>query len=180
MGEWEFSDFPNFRPNLSPSEVIKDGAFGGTYFRKITSFVTKETHENVHEEFPDDWFKGVRKNALTGQVYNAAHNKWGVECGGSLDMWESSGWIAPIDPYGWFQWYCRFTLGRRSTDDDRQISRFNGVAGPKGRFRSQLTNKVIASGRSFDDPSVSPVIRQTLHHWAYELNQKDFDKAKGK
>ena len=38
-------------------------------------------------------------------------NKYGVKCGGTLDMWESSGWISAIDPYGWFQWYCRFYLG---------------------------------------------------------------------
>jgi hypothetical protein len=157
---------------------MKDGAFGGTYFRKITSFVTKETYENAHEEFPQEWFKGLRPHAIHGKVYNAAHNKWGVECGGALDMWESSGWITAIDPYGWFQWYCRFFLGRRSTDDERQISRHNGVAGPKGRFKTQLANKVVASGRKFDDPSVSPVIRQTLHHWACALTEKDVEAAR--
>jgi len=46
-------------------------------------------------------------------------------------MWEGSGWISDIDPYGWFQWYCRFYMGRRSTDDDRQIARGMGVMGPK-------------------------------------------------
>jgi hypothetical protein len=62
-------------------------------------------------------------------------------------------------------------------DDERQISRMMGVAGPKGRFRNQLINKVAAARAQFDDPRVSPVIRQTLHHWAYCLTEKDYIRA---
>ena len=69
-------------------------------------------------------------------------NTYGVTCGGGLDMWEGNGWIADCDPYGWFQWYCRFYLGRRCSDDERQIQRGNGVMGPRGRWRNNLTNKV--------------------------------------
>ena len=69
-------------------------------------------------------------------------NTYGVTCGGGLDMWERNGWIADCDPYGWFQWYCRFYLGRRCSDDERQIQRGNGVMGPRGRWRNNLTNKV--------------------------------------
>ena len=92
-----------------------------------------------------------------------------VKCGGSLDMWESSGWMSNIDPYGWYQWYCRFYLGRRSSDDKRQISRWNKSAGPSGRFRNQLIGKCSREGRSYDDSRVSPVIRQSLLHWGYLL-----------
>ena len=74
-------------------------------------------------------------------------NRYRVKCGGSLGMWESSGWISALDPYGWFQWYCRFYLGRRCTDDERQIQRWLGGHGPKGRFRLQLMNKVRPSSR---------------------------------
>ena len=57
-------------------------------------------------------------------------------------MWEEKGWIDAQDPYGWFQWYCRFFVGRRTTDDARQIGRGMGVMGPKGRFRNQLIGKI--------------------------------------
>ena len=90
-------------------------------------------------------------------------------------MWESSGWISEIDPFGWFHWYCRFYLGRRSTDDERQISRWSGVCGAKGRFKKQLMNRIHSSGTTFDDANISPVIRQTLLHWGYELTEKDFN-----
>jgi hypothetical protein len=90
-------------------------------------------------------------------------------------MWESSGWISDIDPYGWFQWYCRFYMGRRSSDDARQISRGNGVAGVKGRFRNQLIGRCSRARKCFDDVSISPVIRQALLHWGYELTEKDAD-----
>ena len=90
-----------------------------------------------------------------------------------LEAWESSGWIIEQDPYGWFQWYCRFYLGRRTEDDERQISRWIGVAGAKGRWKNNLANKVVAAGKQYDDPSVSPVVRQTLLHWAYQLTEKD-------
>ena len=107
--------------------------------------------------------------------YDPSVNKFGVKCGGSLDMWETSGWISALDPYGWFQWYCRFYLGRRSTDDERQIARALGVMGPKGRFRNQLIGKCSAAGAAFDDPNISPVIRQSLQHWGYHLTQADAD-----
>lgn len=61
------------------------------------------------------------------------------------------------------------------TDDERQISRWLAGEGPTGRWRTQLCNKIANSkSRRFDDYTISPVIRQTLLHWAYELTEKDF------
>lgn len=71
--------------------------------------------------------------------------------------------------------YCRFFQGRRSEDDDRQISRFLACAGPNGRWRGNLCGKILLSGASFDDPLVAPVVRQTLLHWAYALSERDFN-----
>jgi hypothetical protein len=177
-GELVFADHPELRPNLTPAEVMQLGSFGGTYFRPIDSGTTGERETDAYKEFPSEWFKGldIKKQVTRAwKSYDTDVNKYKVKCGGTLDMWESSGWISPIDPYGAFQWYCRFYLGRRSTDDDRQISRFNGVMGPKGRFRNQLIGKCSAAGKTFDDPSVSPVIRQSLQHWGYALTQADAD-----
>ena len=88
-----------------------------------------------------------------------------MDCCKSHTHTQSSGWISDADPYGWFQWYCRFYQGRRCSDDARQISRWLGVAGPRGRFRSQLCNKILAAGAAADDVTISPVIQQTLFHW---------------
>ncbi len=76
----------------------------------------------------------------------------------------SSGWINPVDPRGWTQWYFRFYMGRRLDDgeDERQIGRWNGVAGEKGRWKGNLIGKCLAAGAAPDDESVSPVVRQTL------------------
>lgn len=181
-GELCFADCAKFRPNLTPKEVLQRGAFGGTYFRSIVSAVTGETYRNIHREFPADWFAGLDEGRqLVSQAYDAKVNKWGVSCGGSLGMWESSGWIAPIDPYGWFHWFCRYYLGRRSTDDERQIDRWLKGQGPTGRWRTQLCNKVLQTkGKKADDPTVSPVIRQTCMHWAYELTERDLKKHAAK
>eukprot|EP00300_Choanocystis_sp_HF-7_P013285 c18233_g1_i4.p1 GENE.c18233_g1_i4~~c18233_g1_i4.p1 ORF type:complete len:249 (+),score=32.46 c18233_g1_i4:78-824(+) len=156
-----FPDHPDFLPNLTPKQVLQSGSFGGTYFRPIVSAVTGVSYKNVHEEFPTDWFEGLDlKTQVCSATYHKAVNKFGVKCGGSLGMWESSGWISALDPYGWFQWYCRFYLGRRSTDDSRQIKRWAVGVGPKGRWRVRLMNGIIKAGTHVDDQRISPVIRQ--------------------
>ncbi|KAJ8608582.1 hypothetical protein CTAYLR_005969 [Chrysophaeum taylorii] len=185
-GCFNFADKPAFRPNLSPEEVLRAGAFGGGYFRDITSTVTSESYVDAWRELPKDWIKGLDvKTRLASQVYRKEVNKYGVDCGGKagkddafgLKAWETAGWMRPQDPYGWFQWYCRFFAGRRTDDDDRQISRWVKCAGDRGRWRSNLVAKCLRDGRAFDDRTVSPVVRQTLLHWAYDLTLADFEAA---
>ena len=175
-GELKFADRDDFYPNLTPAEVLQRGSFGGTYFRPIYSGVTGVKYgRDVWKEFPKEWFEGLSiKHQVTCKTYNKTVNRYKVKCGGDLDMWETSGWISPIDPYGWFQWYCRFYLGRRSTDDDRQISRWKGVCSKKGRFRNQLIGKVWRGDAAYDSVKISPVIRQALQHWGYVLTEKDY------
>mmetsp|Transcript_30692 Transcript_30692/g.46490 ORF Transcript_30692/g.46490 Transcript_30692/m.46490 type:complete len:358 (+) Transcript_30692:112-1185(+) len=162
-----------FRPNRTPEEILRAGSFGGTYFRSIVSGVTNvhySAKEVLEATVKPEWIKDLDyKTYLTSQTYRAGINKYGVQCGGSLGMWESSGWISDSDPYGWFQWYCRFYSGRRCDDDSRQISRWLKSAGEKGRFRSQLCNKILAANTRPDDCKISPVIRQTLLHWGLEI-----------
>mmetsp|Transcript_3938 Transcript_3938/g.5447 ORF Transcript_3938/g.5447 Transcript_3938/m.5447 type:complete len:341 (-) Transcript_3938:40-1062(-) len=177
-----FPDFPTFRPNLTPKEILQAGSFGGTYFRPIKSGVTGLSYCDVWKEFPADWFEGLNiKRQVTNSVYVVDVNKYKQHCGGDLHMWESSGWITEVDPYGWFQWYCRFYLGRRCSDDERQISRGLGVIGPTGRWRRNLINKCIASGKkpeeSLNDMKISPKVRQLLQHWGYALTLKDLKSA---
>ena len=172
----------DFHPNRTPEEIMRAGAFGGTYFRPIASAVTNK-HYNANEVLRDSvdpkWIEGLdKKSILVSSTYRPSINKYGVKCGGSLGMWESSGWISDADPYGWFQWYCRFYQGRRCSDDMRQIQRWSKSAGPKGRFRSQLCNKIIAANSKPDDNSISPVIRQTLLHWGLEITGDVLQKHK--
>lgn len=166
-----FKDYPLFRPNLSPAEVLSKGSFGGGYFRPIKSGVTGITYttKSVIQEFPKHWFEGLEEKMYASSTYNVHVNSYREKCGGGLDMWEESGWIRECDPYGWFQWYCRFFLGRRCVDDERQISRGMGVMGPKGRWRRNLVNKCVQAGAAADNAKISPKIRQLLQHWAFEL-----------
>jgi len=176
-GKLIFDDVPDFKPNLTPKEVMQLGSFGGTYFRPIKSGVTGESYKDVWKEFPSDWFEGLSiPEQVASSKYRVDVNKYKVKCGGSLEMWESSGWMRKQDPYGWFQWYCRFYLGRRSEDDERQVKRWLNSVGPKGRWKNNLIAKCVRQGAAYDNAAVSPVIRQVHQHWAYVLTKEDFDK----
>jgi len=171
-----FKDHPEFKPNLSPHQILKMGAFGGTYFRPIYSSVTKKHYksEDVIKEYPKSWFKGIDiEKMVTSSKYDKKVNKYGVKCGSELEDWEKSGWMHEQDPYGWFQWYCRFYMGRRiKEEDDRQISRWLGL----GRFKNRLYGMIEKKKgiESLNDITISPVIRQVLQHWAYKVNRKDY------
>ncbi|RAH05546.1 MAG: hypothetical protein CMA00_003890 [Methanobacteriota archaeon] len=169
-----FPDWPEFRPNMTPREIFSEGSFGGSYWRPIFSSIISENLNGQHLEFKD-WWIGLDEKLICSEEYDKKLNKYSVSSGTSLEMWESKGWIREQDPYGWIQWYCRFFSGRRSEDDNRQIRRWNSFAGPKGRFRIQLINRIIGADANFDDERVSPVIRQSLQHWAYRLTLSDFE-----
>ena len=79
--------------------------------------------------------------------------------------------INEIDPYGWFQWYFRYCLGRRLEDDKRQINRWKKIV---SRFRGKLVKMIRDAGSKFDDYSISLKIRQILLPLGYELNEKNF------
>lgn len=171
MKTLSFSDFPDFKPNLTPREIFELGSFGGTYWRPIYSSVTGKNYKDQHKEF-EDMFKGIPENKLSSSRCQLKLNKYGKKSGSSLEMWEEKGWIKNQDPYGWVQWYCRFYQGRRTEDDARQVQRWKNFAGPKGRFRNTLINKIKRADTTYDDYTISPTIRQGLQHWAYQLTEE--------
>ena len=157
-----------FGVNKSPVEIISEGTFGGTYFRDIYSGVNGKWHHNSWKEFK--FLSDIDKKLYASSYYDVKVNKYGVKVGTSLRFWESKGWINSIDPYGWFRWYCRYWLGRRSSDDKRQIKRWRTIV---NRFKSVLVKMIKDKGAKIDDYSVSPKIRQILLHWGFELVESD-------
>ena len=138
------------------------------YFRNNYSRVNDKFYKNSWKEFKE--LKNTDKKYYSSDYYNASLNKYGVKCGRSLRFRESKGWINEIDPYGWFQWYFTYWLGRRTKDDERQIKRWKGIV---SRFKGILVKMIKESGIKIDDYSISPKIRQILLHWDYELVESD-------
>ena len=111
----------DFGPNKTPTEIIKEGAFEGAYFRDIYSNVNKTWYKKLWKEF--NQLKNIDKKYYCSDYYGVSVYKYSVKCRASLRFWENKGWINKIDSYGWFQWYFRYWLVRRSEDDERQINR---------------------------------------------------------
>jgi len=176
----------DFRPNLTPREMLLKGMHGGIYFNpkggKPGILYPRGRHPHgipgvTISEYPKEWFEGVPVEAYASRRYSVVHNCYGVKSGLDQRGWEEHGWIKPCDPRGWTQWYFRYFLGRRLDDgeDERQIGRWRACAGAKGRWKSNLIAKCLRDGKAYDDATASPVVRQTLLHWAYELNRADFE-----
>ncbi|KAI5117582.1 hypothetical protein M0805_004577 [Coniferiporia weirii] len=171
-----FKDAPHFTPNMMPEEVLRAGSFGGTAFRRHYSTVLKRMlPETDYTEFPESWYVNLDTHMyLTAEEYDARVNRYRVRAGQSLEDWERAGWVHEQDPRGWFQWYARFYLGRRTRDDERQIRRWTGVCGSTGRFKRSLVKKIAERSGQWDDESISPILRQTLQHWSYRLTEEDY------
>ncbi|KAL9131986.1 MAG: hypothetical protein Q9217_000196 [Psora testacea] len=177
---FHFVDQPTFVPNKSPEEMLREGCFGGSYFRPLYSRQLGITIADDYKDLPPQWYEGLNVEVfLTSPNYNPEVNKYKVKCGQSIEEWEAAGWINHnYDVRGWFQWYCRFFQGRRCDDDERQVSRWRKCAGESGRWRRTLLRKYMSMGVRdvFDDgeddekADVSPVIHQTCFHWAYEYS----------
>ena len=140
---------PDFRPDLSPKEMLSLGVFGGRYMR------------DCRREFPPSWFKGAKFHPLDKPGHDKNLNYFKVEASQPLSVWRQKGWInEEHDPRGWFQWYCRYYLGRRLGEEDvRQIKRWKQMV----RHIAQI--KKSCRARDF---SCRPRQRQALLHWAYD------------
>jgi hypothetical protein len=136
-----------FRPDLAPAEMLALGIFGGKYMN------------DCQEEFPREWFASARLSPRRDPRLNF----FGVTASQPLRVWRAKGWIHPDDPRGWFQWYCRYYLGRRSPgEDERQIRRWKAIS----RHLTQL--------RRHCEPhnwQCRPRQRQALLQWAYDSRE---------
>ncbi len=104
---------PDFQPDLSPKDMLQIGVFGGKYMT------------DCRNEFPDDWFQNAK---LCHEFHNPKLNYFWVNASQPLYVWRQKGWIYHQDPRGWFQWYCRYYMGRRIPEEDkRQIKRFKAM-----------------------------------------------------
>ena len=135
---------PAFKPELTPAEMLRLGVFGGKYMT------------DCRREFPKSWFARAK---LATHGRNVSLNFFGVDASQPLAEWRRKGWIHPDDPRGWFQWYCRYYLGRRGPDDARQIRRWKAMA----RHVAQLRRHCEAG-----DVECRRRQRQALLHWAYD------------
>ena len=134
----------DFSPIKIPIEVIKEDAFGGTYFRDIYSFINEKWYKDSWKEL--DQLKNINAKFDVSDYYDVNVNKYGVKCGISLRFWENKGWINKIDPNGWFQWYFRYWLGRKLEDDERQINRWEKSV---SRFRGKFVKMIRDAGTKF-------------------------------
>lgn len=133
-----------FAPQLTPKQMLALGVFGGKYMT------------DCRAEFPQSWFEHAK---LCPQRHDAKLNFFGVNASQPLSVWRAKGWLHPDDPRGWFQWYCRYYLGRRGADDRRQIGRWRAIARHVGQLK-----KYCAPG----NVTCRPRQRQALLHWAYD------------
>ncbi len=140
---------PSFKPELSPQEMLALGVFGGVYMR------------DCKDEFPKEWFKGAKFQEPHSYEHDGKLNCFKVNASQPLSVWRAKGWINEAhDPRGWFQWYCRYWVGRRiPLEDARQIRRWRAIARHSAQVKANC-----APG----DVLCRPRQRQAILHWAYD------------
>lgn len=135
---------PEFKPELTPKEMLRMGVFGGKYMT------------DCRNEFPADWFNDAK---LCHEFHDPQMNFFKINASKPLSYWIAKGWIYHEDPRGWFQWYCRYFMGRRCEDDQRQIKRWKAITRHIGQIKKNCPQ---------GDWSCRPRQRQALLHWAYD------------
>ena len=132
-----------FKPQLTPQKMLEMGVFGGSYFDKKI------------KEYPKSWFK----NAKLSKNFDVEKNRFKVKAGLTRKEWLSKGWFFKEDPLGWFQWYCRFSNGRRIPHIDKiQIKRWKA-------FKRHVT--AIKKNCEQGDIHCRRKQRQAILQWAY-------------
>jgi hypothetical protein len=134
----------DFTPELTPKEMLELGIFGGKYMT------------DCRKEFPARWLTRAK---LCSERHDPELNFFGVNASQPLSVWRKKGWINPDDPRGWFQWYCRYYVGRRHEDDERQIKRWKAIK----RHVVQIRKNCLPG-----DLNCRRKQRQAVLHWAYD------------
>lgn len=134
----------DFKPGLTPKEMLELGVFGGKYMT------------DCQNEFPADWFRNaiLRPDGADPNI-----NYFGVSASQPLSVWRKKGWVWDNDPRGWFQWYCRYYLGRRCDDDERQIKRWRAMRRHVAQVEKNCEKYEL---------DCRPKQRQALLQWAYD------------
>jgi len=136
---------PEFTPELTPKLMLRLGVFCGKYMT------------DTRDEFPANWFTHAR---LAPNRRDCSLNCFGVDASQPLSVWQAKGWIHPDDPRGWFQWYCRYYMGRRMPEEDcRQIKRWKAIRRHVAQIRRNCDPGDLTCRRRQ---------RQALLHWAYD------------
>ncbi|MHB9019932.1 MAG: hypothetical protein ACYC3G_03640 [Minisyncoccota bacterium] len=136
---------PKFKPELSPKQMLELGVFGGKYMT------------DCQKEFPKNWFKKAR---LCPEKHDANLNFFKINASQPLSIWQKNGWIYKEDPRGWFQWYCRYYMGRRIIEEDeRQIKRWVAIRRHIAQIKKHCKTK---------DLNCRTKQRQAVLHWAYD------------
>jgi hypothetical protein len=136
---------PEFKPELTPKEMLRLGVFGGKYMT------------DCRKEFPKSWFVDAK---LSPEGRDKALNFFGVDASQPLSEWRRKGWIYKDDPRGWFQWYCRYYMGRRiAGEDERQVKRWKAIRRHVAQVEKNCERGDIHCRRRQ---------RQALLHWAYD------------
>ncbi len=134
-----------FKPELTPKQMLDLGVFGGKYMN------------DCKDEFPEEWFTNAKLSMLKKDINL---NFYKTDASLPLSVWLNKGWIYKEDPRGWFQWYCRYYMGRRIEQEDiRQIRRWKGLKRHVGAVKKNC-NKYDLNCRKKQ--------RQALLHWAYD------------
>lgn len=154
-----------FDPNLTPNQILLSGAFGGSYFG-IEDLKGDYDYQSLFQNLLSD----VPPHLYLGEKYKPRLNKFRIRSGMDYKYWTDMGWIHQDDPYGWFEWYLKYYNGRRHTDDERQISRWQQFCGVNGRWRNRIYSRINETG----DWNASPRIQQSLLHWGYQVNEHDY------
>jgi hypothetical protein len=142
-GEWK-DEYPEFKPDLTPKKMLELGVFEGKYLN------------DCEKEFPKAWYKNIKQS----EEPNPEVNYYKVKSRQPLSVWKEKGWLHKDDPRGWFQWYCRFYMGRRHEDDDRQIKRWKSfIARHSGQLKANCKKS---------DLECRKVQRQALMQWAID------------